>query len=647
MGKRENHSHWKDRRVLAALLGVAIFLLPIACAVGASLLAVQLFPRPSGTGALALWWLVILATSTAVFGACEVVARRALPLKVLLRMGLAFPGRAPKRLAVAWRAASVRDLDRMVAEARERGIAADSVDATEKVVTLAAALGSHRRKVLLGMGLALPARAPKGRAAARRAASVEDLDRMVAEARERGVAGDSIDAAERIVTLAASLSAHDRTTRGHSERVRAVTDMIAAELRLSSVDRDRLRWSALLHDVGKLAVHPDILNKPSDLSEVEWEVIRRHPLEGAKLTAPLAGWLGPWADTIAEHHERFDGKGYPRGLRGRGISLGGRIVAVADSYDVMTATRTYRRPLAPDAARRELAACAGTQFDPDVVRAFLSVSVLRLRLAAPLSWLASVGVGRLGGMARVGAMTGRSVATGLVATGSVVGVTLALPPHHSGPVSVAAGSSVAAATTGSQPAVGSGAGTASGTAPSVTGPSSQRSAARTDTTEGHGSTTQARTPSPLGSSSTGTQGSTQGTTLAPAAGTKHALGPPTSAGGPPTLPALPTATAGRVSAPSRARDLTAFGGCRHVTIGPQVSLHWAVDAASGITSSIVLRSQNGRTFAPIATLRGGASAYTDLSVGWDGSYSYKIEEVSSAGVATTTAASAVTPLFCS
>lgn len=109
----------------------------------------------------------------------------------------------------------------------------------------------------------------------------------------------------------------------------------------------------------------------------------------------------------------------------------------------------------------------------------------------------------------------------------------------------------------------------------------------------------------------------------------------------------PTATAGRGSAPSRARDVTALGGCRLVTIGPQVSLHWTVDPASGITSSIVLRSQDGGTFAPIATLRGGTTAYTDLSVGWDGSYRYKIEQVSTSGVATSMAVWAVTPLFCS
>ena len=129
----------------------------------------------------------------------------------------------------------------------------------------------------------------------------------------------------------------------------------------------------------KLEVPARNLNKPGKPTEAEWVALRRHPEEGARIAAPLLGWLGPWAPAIVEHHERWDGTGYPRGLAGGDISLAGRIVAVADVFEVMTTPRPYRRPVSAGAARAELARCAGTQFDPAVVRAFLNVSLGRLR----------------------------------------------------------------------------------------------------------------------------------------------------------------------------------------------------------------------------------------------------------------------------
>ena len=354
---------WLGRPVLSALVSISVFVTPIALSIVAATVTAHLLPRPRSDGALAVWWILVLAVPTAVLVVTDRVARRALPLAVLLKMTMVFPDRAPKRLAVARKSGNTRDLARRVEEARTLGI--------------------------------------------------ED---------------EPVAAAEKILSLAGALNAHDRLTRGHGERVRALTDLIADQLDLPTDDRDRLRWSALLHDIGKLAVHPDILNKPGKLNDEEWEVIKRHPLEGAKLTAPLAGWLGPWANTIAEHHEKFDGTGYPYGLKGDEISLGGRIVAVADCYDTMTMVRTYKASMSPKAARAELAACAGTQFDPKIVRAFLDVSVGRMRpLAGPLAWLGSLPF--VSSIPQAVSVLGRVGAATVVATGAVAAGTLNVRPH--------------------------------------------------------------------------------------------------------------------------------------------------------------------------------------------------------------------------
>jgi HD-GYP domain-containing protein (c-di-GMP phosphodiesterase class II) len=140
--------------------------------------------------------------------------------------------------------------------------------------------------------------------------------------------------------------------------VRAFTDLLAGQLKVPEEDRERLRWAALLHDVGKLEVPARILNKPGKPEPSEWERLKAHPAAGAAVAAPLLPWLGPWGAAIVEHHERFDGTGYPAGVSGEGISLGGRIVTVADSFEVMTAARSYKKPMSVPAARRELAACA-------------------------------------------------------------------------------------------------------------------------------------------------------------------------------------------------------------------------------------------------------------------------------------------------
>jgi hypothetical protein len=188
-----------------------------------------------------------------------------------------------------------------------------------------------------------------------------------------------------------------------------------------------LRWAALLHEIGKLAVAPELLNKPDVPDGGELEALRNHPEEGYRLIAPLHAWLGGWAAAVRDHHERFDGTGYPNGLRGRAISLGGRIVAVTDSYEAMTAGRPYRDALTFVEAREELVRRSGSHFDPYVVRAFLNISMRRLwpvvGLAAlipglafvlPLAWrLSQLGVRAASGTAAVGA-TAALVVVGVV-----------------------------------------------------------------------------------------------------------------------------------------------------------------------------------------------------------------------------------------
>jgi HD-GYP domain-containing protein (c-di-GMP phosphodiesterase class II) len=118
--------------------------------------------------------------------------------------------------------------------------------------------------------------------------------------------------------------------------------MIGEELHLKPEDVDALNWAALVHDVGKLKVRAEILNKDGTPTDEEWVVLRQHAEFGEELVAPLQGWLGEWADAVGQHHERWDGLGYPRNLSGDEISLAARIVAVADVFDVITSARSYK-----------------------------------------------------------------------------------------------------------------------------------------------------------------------------------------------------------------------------------------------------------------------------------------------------------------
>lgn len=287
--------------------------------------------------------------------------------------------------------------------------------------------------MLYKLTLLFPDQAPSRFRVALRGGTVRRLEERLEQSRRNGVGHDPAQAAANILVLVAALSRHDRRTRGHSERVRGFTDLLAEEMRLTGDEADRLRWAALLHDIGKVQVRSEILNKSDSLTPQEWAVIHRHPSDGARMAAPLRPWLGPWMDAIEQHHERWDGAGYPNGLSGTDISLSARIVAVADAFEVMTAPRSYRRPLGPAAARDELARCAGSHFDPAVVRALLNISIGRLRwVMAPITWLADLPfvrpVARAGPVAE-SAAAGTAAKTILAVSLAVFGGTVAeVPP---------------------------------------------------------------------------------------------------------------------------------------------------------------------------------------------------------------------------
>lgn len=173
--------------------------------------------------------------------------------------------------------------------------------------------------------------------------------------------------------LGLALEARDGETQGHTDRVTHLALRVADRLGFSPVQKQALRWGAYLHDIGKIAIPDAVLLKPGKLTAEEWEVMRSHVAAGQAFAEALR-FLPPAAlDVIADHHERWNGQGYPAGKAERQISLEGRLFALCDVYDALTSARPYKAPWSAADIRAELQAQAGQHFDPELVEVFLSV----------------------------------------------------------------------------------------------------------------------------------------------------------------------------------------------------------------------------------------------------------------------------------
>jgi putative nucleotidyltransferase with HDIG domain len=184
---------------------------------------------------------------------------------------------------------------------------------------------------------------------------------------------------ETVRSLVAAIDAKDSYTKGHQERVAMFTMILGEEMGLSAMEMDLLQQAAILHDIGKIGVPEHILRKPSTLTFEEFKVIKQHPVIGAEIISPVE-FLKEAVPIVLHHHEKFDGTGYPEGIKGLQIPCSARIIAVADAIDAMLSQRPYAPAKTVEQVREQLRLCSGTQFDPKIAETALKIDLPSRRL---------------------------------------------------------------------------------------------------------------------------------------------------------------------------------------------------------------------------------------------------------------------------
>jgi putative nucleotidyltransferase with HDIG domain len=175
-----------------------------------------------------------------------------------------------------------------------------------------------------------------------------------------------------VYDLVSTVETRDPYTYGHSKKVNTYAVALAEAIGLSPEEVSKVSTAALLHDIGKISIPDDVLNKKGKLNKEDWEAIKAHPRLGASIVGSIPN-LVPCVSSILHHHERWDGGGYPEGLKGEEIPLEARILAIADSFEAMTSARPYRPALSIEEVVKELGQCAGLQFDPKLVEVFVGI----------------------------------------------------------------------------------------------------------------------------------------------------------------------------------------------------------------------------------------------------------------------------------